>query len=49
MITVIEAPFVSTLVRTVDGVRFRPQTTKGTKFVSLHEDILKEINIIFVS
>jgi hypothetical protein len=49
IIIITEAPFVSTLVRTIGGVRSRPQTPKGTKFVGLHEDIPKEVNKAFVS
>jgi hypothetical protein len=49
MITVIEASFISTPVHIVDGVKSRPQTPKGTKFVSLHEDIPREVNNFFVS
>jgi hypothetical protein len=33
----------------IDGVRFKPQTPRGTKFVSLHEDIPKEMNKVFAS
>jgi hypothetical protein len=44
-----EAPFVSTPIYIVDGVRSRPQTLRGTKFASLHEDIPKEVNNIFAS
>ncbi len=34
IITVIEAPFVLALVHIIDGVRSKPQTPKGTQFVS---------------
>jgi hypothetical protein len=49
VITIIEVLFVSTLVHIVDGVRSRPQSPKGTKFVNLHKDIPKKVNIIFTS
>jgi hypothetical protein len=48
-ITITEASFLSTPIHIVDGVKFRPQTPRGTKFVSLHEDIPKEVNNFFVS
>jgi hypothetical protein len=39
MITAIEAPFITTLVHIVVGMRSRPQTPKGTKLVSVHEEM----------
>jgi len=47
MIIIIEAPFVLASVHTIDGVRSKVQTPRGTKFVSLHEDIPKEVNNFF--
>jgi len=47
MSIVTEAPFISTPIHTIDGVRSKPQTLRGTKFVSLHEDIPKEVTRIF--
>jgi hypothetical protein len=41
MIIIIEIMFVSTPVHIDDGVRSRPQTPRGSKFVSFHEDIPK--------
>ncbi len=41
--------FISTLIHTIDGVKSRPQIPRGTKFVSLHEDKPREVNIVFVS
>jgi hypothetical protein len=38
IITVIEAPFVSTPVIIVGNMKSRPHTLRGTKFVNLHED-----------
>ncbi len=49
IITVIEASLVSTPIHIVDGVRSRPQTPRGTKFVSLYEDIPKEVNNFFAN
>jgi hypothetical protein len=49
MITVIEAPFISTLVHIVDGVKSKPQTPRETKFVSFHEDVLRKVNNFFAS
>jgi hypothetical protein len=49
MIIVVEAPFVSTLVHTIVGIRSRPQTPRGTKLVSLHENMPRELNIVFAS
>jgi len=44
-----ETPFVLAPIYIVDGVRSRPQTPKGIEFASLHEDIPKEVNKVFVS
>jgi hypothetical protein len=49
IITVIEASLISTPIHIVDGVKSRPQTPTWTKFVSLHEHIPKEVNIIFAN
>jgi hypothetical protein len=49
IITVIETPFVSRPVHTIDGVKSKPQTLRGTKFVSLHEYIPREVNRVFGS
>jgi hypothetical protein len=46
---VIEALFVLTPVYIVDGVRSRPKIPRGTKFVSLHENIPVEVNKFFAS
>jgi hypothetical protein len=35
IITIIEAPFVSTTINTIVGIRSRPQTLRGIKFVNL--------------
>jgi hypothetical protein len=49
MITIIEVPFVSTLVHIVVGFRSKPRTPRGTKLVSLHEDMPREVNKVFAS
>jgi len=49
MIIVTEVPFVSTLVHIVVGIRYRPQTPRGTKLVSLHEDMPREVNNFFAN
>ncbi len=49
MIIVIEVPFVSTPVHTVVGMRFKPQTLKGTKLVSVHAKMPREVNNIFTN
>jgi hypothetical protein len=47
--TVIEAPFVLTLVNTIVGIRFKPHFPKGIKFVNLHQDMPQEVNIVFAN
>ncbi len=47
IIIVIEAPFVLAPINIIVGIRFRPHTPRGTEFVNLHEDIPKEVNIVF--
>jgi hypothetical protein len=49
IITITEPSFVSTLIHTIDRVRSITQTPRTTKFVSLHEDIPREVNIAFAS
>jgi hypothetical protein len=41
--------FILPLVHIVDGVRSKPQTPRGTKFVSLHEDIPIGVNKVFAN
>jgi hypothetical protein len=48
IIIIIEASFILTIIHTIDGVRSRPQTPRGTKFVRLHEDIPREVNKVFL-
>jgi hypothetical protein len=40
---------VLALVTNVGGIRSRPHTPRGTKFVNLHEDFFREVNKVFVS
>jgi hypothetical protein len=49
IIIIIEALLISTPIHIVDGDRSKPQTPRGTKFVSLHEDIPKEVNKFFAN
>jgi hypothetical protein len=49
IITITKAPFVLTLVTNVDGIKYRPHTPRGTKFVNLHEDFPRKVNRIFAS
>jgi hypothetical protein len=37
------------LVNTIVGIKFEPQTPKGTNFLSLHEDMPREVKGIFVN
>ncbi len=47
IITIIEAPFVSTPVTIVGSMKPKPHTPRGTKFVNLHEDFPREMNKVF--
>jgi len=49
IIIVIKAQFVSTLVNIVGGIKSRPHTPRGIKFVNLHENFPREVNKVFVS
>jgi len=40
---------VSTLITIVGDIKSRPHTPKGAIFVNLHEDFIREVNIVFVS
>jgi hypothetical protein len=48
MVRVIEAPFTTALAHTIPGMKFRPQTLKGTNLVSMHTEMPKEVDMIFV-
>jgi hypothetical protein len=39
IITIIEVLFISMLVNTIVGIKSKLQTPRGTKVVSLHEDM----------
>ncbi len=43
IIIVTEVLFVSTLVNIVVGIKSKPKTPRGTKFVSLHENMPREV------
>jgi hypothetical protein len=49
MIIVIEVPFVLALVHTIVGIMSKPQTPKGTKLASVHEEMLRDMNKVFAS
>jgi hypothetical protein len=49
IITIIELSFVSASIHIVDGVRSKTQTPRVTKFVSLQEDILREVSKDFIN
>jgi hypothetical protein len=47
MVTIVEATFVITLAHTIVGMKSRPHTLRGTKLVSVHTKMPKEVNKIF--
>jgi hypothetical protein len=52
MVTVIETPFIITLVHIVVGMKSRPLTSRGTELVSVHSvhtEMPKKVNKIFAS
>ncbi len=49
IIIITKAPFISTLVNIVIGIRSKSQIPRGIEFVSLHEDMLQEVNKVFTS
>jgi hypothetical protein len=49
IIIVIEPSFVSTPIHIIDGFRSRTQTPRTIEFVSLHENILGDVNKIYAS
>jgi hypothetical protein len=49
IIIITEALFVSTPVNIVVGLKSRPQTLRGTKFVNLCEDMRQEVKGVFAS
>ncbi len=42
IITITEALFVSVPINTIIGIKSKKQTPRGTKFVSLHEDMPRD-------
>ncbi len=49
IVTIIKAPFVSTLVHNVVGIESIPQAPRGIKLVSMHEQMPKKVNKFFAS
>ncbi len=49
IIIITEASFTSALVNIIVGIRCKPQIPRATKFVSLHENMLREVNKGFVN
>jgi len=49
MIIVIEVPFVSTPIHTIVGMKFKPQTLMGIKFVSVHAKMPREVDNFFTN
>ncbi len=49
IIIITKALFVSTPINIVVGLKSRPQTPKGTKFVNLCEDMPQEVKGVFAS
>jgi hypothetical protein len=47
MVTVIKAPFVIALTRTIVGIKSRPQTPRGTELVNVHTKMPKDVNKVF--
>jgi hypothetical protein len=47
-VTITKVPFVSTLVHNVVGIESIPQTPRGIKLVSMHEQMPKKVNKVFV-
>jgi hypothetical protein len=48
MITITKAPFVTTPIHNIVGMRFRPQTPRGKELARMHEETRK-VNKIFAS
>jgi hypothetical protein len=48
MVTITEAPFVTTPTHIVVSVRFRPQTLRETQLVIMHTEMPTKVDRIFV-
>jgi hypothetical protein len=48
MVTVTEAPFVTTPAHIVISMKSKPQTLKETQLVIMHTKILEKVDMIFV-
>jgi ABC-type antimicrobial peptide transport system permease subunit len=49
IIIIIEPLFVLAPIHIVDGVKSKTQITRAIKFVSLHEEIPREVNKVFAN
>jgi hypothetical protein len=47
MVIVTETPFVTAPTHTIVGMKFRPQTPRGTKHVNVHTKMPREVNKFF--
>jgi hypothetical protein len=48
MVIVIETPFITTPTHIIVGMRFGPQTLRGTQLVNVHTQMPRKVNIVFV-
>jgi hypothetical protein len=48
MVIVNETPFITTLTHIVVGMKSKPHLPRGTKFVSVHTKMPREVNKVFV-
>jgi len=48
MVIVTEAPFITTLAHTIVGMKSKPQIPRGIDLVSMHIEMPKEVDKIFV-
>jgi hypothetical protein len=47
LVIVTKTPFITALGHTIVGMRCRPLTSRGTKSVNVHTEMLREVNKIF--
>ncbi len=48
MVIITKSPFTIILVHIIPGMRSKPQTPRGTNFVSMHIEMPKKVDKIFV-
>jgi hypothetical protein len=48
MISVTKVPFITTLAHIVVGMKSRPHILRGTKLLSVHTNMPREVNKIFI-